>query len=564
MKKITFLIALGISSLGFSQPCFDSGTGADGAYIATVNTTIAGGTYHFTSFTINPGVTVNVTGTVPLEIFCQGTMTINGTLSANGGNGSDGIISASAGIGGIGVAGGGNGGDGSYSASVGEVPGMDGFNTGGVGTLGAGWSGGGGAGYATAGQASGGAIGGFAGSAYGTADLMTVTSGSGGGGGSGGYSCGAGGGGAGGGVIIIHSNSIDINAGGIISSNGGNGGSDGGGNCGGGGAGSGGTIWIQTPILNNNGSISAIGGIGGASTVGGSPYFGTGANGAVGRVRIDGIITGNGVENPAIGFIGPLPVPITNQTLTLCYAETVTVGSNTYSATGNYSDTLQTSAGCDSIVNTDLTILAQNETAQSFTICDGESVTVGTNIYSADGTYTDILTAANGCDSSVITTISVEVIDASFETYIDSLYAVTSNATYQWFECSGGNLTAISGATSQALSSGIYGNSYALAVSYNGCTDTSDCVQYVVEGVNENIPKLISIFPNPTNGTIHLDGIENVSGFESLEIYSASGQKVAAYTELRELYDLSNLNEGVYFLQLQLTNQTETVRFIKN
>ncbi|MGL4598855.1 MAG: hypothetical protein ACRCYO_15165, partial [Bacteroidia bacterium] len=89
-----------------SSICVPCGTGSDGAYTASANTTLVGGTYNYTSFTINSGVTVAVTGTQPLIIFCSGVVTINGTLQANGANGTDGVTSSSGGIGGIGVAGG--------------------------------------------------------------------------------------------------------------------------------------------------------------------------------------------------------------------------------------------------------------------------------------------------------------------------------------------------------------------------------------------------------------------------------------------------------------------------
>ena len=143
MKKILLSLVIGFSSLAYSQTCFDVGTGADGAYLATANTTLAGGTYNYTSFTINPGVVVSVTGNAPLIIYCQGVLTINGTLSVRGGNGTDGITSVSEGFGGVGVAGGGNGGNGSYSTSAGGLAGLDGGNAGGANTHGLDWCGGG-------------------------------------------------------------------------------------------------------------------------------------------------------------------------------------------------------------------------------------------------------------------------------------------------------------------------------------------------------------------------------------------------------------------------------------
>jgi len=46
---------------------------------------------------------------------------------------------------------------------------------------------------------------------------------------------------------------------------------------------------------------------------------------------------------------------------------------------------------------------------QAFTICNGDSVMVGTSVYDTTGNYTDTLSALNSCDSIVHTNISYEV-----------------------------------------------------------------------------------------------------------------------------------------------------------
>src|SRR4030095_10078119 len=97
--------------------CLNCGNGSDGAYAATTTTTLAGGTYNFTTFYIAPGVTVNVTGASPLVIQCTGLVDIQGTLTASGGNGGNGITFSTYGLGGVAVAGGANGGDGVYIGS---------------------------------------------------------------------------------------------------------------------------------------------------------------------------------------------------------------------------------------------------------------------------------------------------------------------------------------------------------------------------------------------------------------------------------------------------------------
>lgn len=306
MKK-QLLSALIVASATFAAAqtsCFDFGNGSNGAYSATTNTTLAGGTYNYTTFNINSGVIVSVTGNQPLIIRCTGAVTINGTLTAAGGNGGNGVTFSTFGAGGVAVAGGGNGGAGNFSASLGPLPAAAGSGPGGSGNGGGGWSGGGGAGYSAVGASTGSTSGGFGGPIYGNPNISGFEAGSGGGGGSGGYNCGSGGGGAGGGLIFINSAvSITIGATGVINVNGGNGGSDGTGNCGGGGGGSGGSIVMQSASMTHNGILQASGGAGGASMVAGPPYYGVGGAGAPGRIRLDynGTLNGSGSITPAVG-----------------------------------------------------------------------------------------------------------------------------------------------------------------------------------------------------------------------------------------------------------------------
>ena len=62
-------------------------------------------------------------------------------------------------------------------------------------------------------------------------------------------------------------------------------------------------------------------------------------------------------------------------------------------------------AGCDSIITTDLTI--QTPVNLFHSICSGDSIVVGSNVYNSAGIYVDSLTSFIGCDSIVITEISV-------------------------------------------------------------------------------------------------------------------------------------------------------------
>ncbi len=422
--------ALLLAASGIAQSCINGGTGANGAFNATSNTTLAGGVYNFTTFNINAGVTVSVTGTVPLEVYCTGAVTINGVLAANGGNGTPGVTFSAAGTGGIGVAGGGNGGNGTYSTSLGGMQASPGVGAGGVGNEGNAWSGGGGAGYSAVGQASGNPSGGFAGPSYGNSSITPFVAGSGGGGGSGGFSCGSGGGGAGGGAIMIQSAaSITIGVGGAVQCNGGNGGSDGGGNCGGGGGGSGGSIRLGSPSISNSGAISATGGIGGGSNVPGNPYYGVGGNGAPGRVRMDGTYSGNGTVNPTF-----VPGPVLTATST------------------------STSASCFNNNNGSATVTPSNGTAPyTYMWSNGGNTATITNL--APGNYSVTVTDAAGCT----TTSSVVVTSPS---------AITATAVAQPASCFGG----CNGSATVSPSGGTPGYTYSWAPSGGtGSTATGLC-----------------------------------------------------------------------------------------
>jgi len=278
----------------------------------------------YTDLTVDPGVTVTakawngLTGGI-LAFLASGTIAINGTIEANGGNGSFSESVTVSGATGGGFRGGdsnlasppysggnANAGEGTAGASVAQQT-ANGNGGGGAKTTGpsAGWPGGGG-GNGTVGQDGMVTVGqgdrGFGGTVAGTTDLTAMVFGGGGGGGANdgntypGYE-GAGSGGSGGGIIIVIAKDIIVdNSTGSIMANGGNGGNaepD----YGGGGAGAGGSILIkaQTATLNTN-RITAVGGTGGTI---GPPYnVQDGGNGGTGRIRIEYCETLSGSTNP--------------------------------------------------------------------------------------------------------------------------------------------------------------------------------------------------------------------------------------------------------------------------
>ncbi|MCB9285731.1 MAG: gliding motility-associated C-terminal domain-containing protein [Lewinellaceae bacterium] len=133
-----------------------------------------------------------------------------------------------------------------------------------------------------------------------------------------------------------------------------------------------------------------------------------------------------------------LNVPRTSLTESICDGETYTVGTSDYTTTGVFVDTLGAANGCDSIVTLDLTVLDVPETNLVEDICDGEVYTVGTSDYTTSGNYTDVLVAANGCDSIVYLDLTVKDVPETFlveeicqyETYTVGTSGYTTSGTY--------------------------------------------------------------------------------------------------------------------------------------
>jgi gliding motility-associated-like protein len=102
----------------------------------------------------------------------------------------------------------------------------------------------------------------------------------------------------------------------------------------------------------------------------------------------------------------------------ICSGDSLKVGKNFYKTSGTYTDSLKTIAGCDSIVLTTLTVTPIVTTRQDYTICQGDAYKLGDSTYTKKGTYTTKVKNSFGCDSIIITNlivnpISIKMIDAA-------------------------------------------------------------------------------------------------------------------------------------------------------
>ena len=200
--------------------------------------------------------------------------------------------------------------------------------------------------------------------------------------------------------------------------------------------------------------------------------------------------------------------------------------------------------------------------SQTLFICNGDSVVVGTSVYNTSGTYVDVLTAAGGCDSTVTTYLTVNApIDATTTNNNDTITANQTGATYQWIDCGSGSYV---GATGQTYVSGTNG-SFAVEVTYNGCIDTSACVNVIGVGIDEHSSITANIYPNPFTDqfTIELGSIANNT---QLKIVSVEGKVVYSENNLHSsklIVNASNWSKGIYFVRITNNDGTNTFKLVK-
>ncbi|MCX6192452.1 MAG: gliding motility-associated C-terminal domain-containing protein [Flavobacteriia bacterium] len=110
----------------------------------------------------------------------------------------------------------------------------------------------------------------------------------------------------------------------------------------------------------------------------------------------------------ATGCLNPCIPTTINIDYSICAGDSLYLEANWQSVPGVFTDTLLSVMGCDSIVVTNLSLFANPVYGfQEYTICQGESISVADNSYNSNGLYIDTLQTINGCDSILTTGIFV-------------------------------------------------------------------------------------------------------------------------------------------------------------
>jgi len=231
----------------------------------------------------------------------------------------------------------------------------------------------------------------------------------------------------------------------------------------------------------------------------------------------------------------------------------VSPSAQVYTQAGTYIESNTSVWSCDSILEINLTLTYSSNTQISISACNQFITPMGT-VCTVPGVYVDSMQAFPGCDSLLSYVVSLTFINDSVSVSAGDtvLTAYANVSSYQWVYCDS-NFAPIPGEIAQAFKPQNSGN-YAVLLSQNGCTDTSNCyfVNPVI-GLTENRAlNDFAIYPNPNTGKFTLD-LTHTSGLIQWEIHNTLGRKVAEgqtegggsnYLEIDQ-------KAGIYFIRIQ-------------
>lgn len=233
----------------------------------------------------------------------------------------------------------------------------------------------------------------------------------------------------------------------------------------------------------------------------------------------------------------------------------------TPASTTNYWVTTYDGAGCVDTIFFAVNVTTPQTTTQTVPLCAGDSYSVGNNTYSAAGTYTDSLTTVQaGCDSVVVTTITIQsAIDTTVNYTSGILASNESGATYQWINCTTQQI--ISGAINQNFTPTQNGT-YAVVILNGPCEDTSVCYTVTDVGMDEIVSNAAALVVTTASGQINAL-VQTGTSIVTYEFYNALGELVFSTSgQVGEIVSYHARSAGMYVVKAAASGSTMVKRVL--
>ncbi len=183
--------------------------------------------------------------------------------------------------------------------------------------------------------------------------------------------------------------------------------------------------------------------------------------------------------------------------------------------------------------------------------------TTATIFSSSPDTFSVSLTNQYGCRvnlDSIITTNETPIVPTITVDTMAGFLVSSTSLTYQWMF----DGDTIVGATNQSYDFNIFGNGvyHVYVTDINGCTSFT-MVIFAAESIDELSKNDIKVFPNPTNGNIHITAEKG--GFFNVVLRDATGKMLWYIPNIDNPEDFVTINmknfaRGIYYLEVSTGN----------
>jgi len=287
-----------------------------------------------------------------------------------------------------------------------------------------------------------------------------------------------------------------------------------------------------------------------SSICAGSSYFFNGVNLTVAGAYRDTLVTSAGCDSFLTLNLSVVPFLTATINRSICSGTSYLFNGVNLTTAGVYKDTFTSVAGCDSILTLNLTVNATSTGTINRTICNGASYLFNGVNLTTSGTYKDTLVNATGCDSFVTLNLTVR-------------------------PPSTGSITRVITVGSSYLFNGVYltqpGTYRDTLTNSNGC----DSIVTLHLSVNTDIATVnsltwkLNLYPNPAMGDASLSyELSREEAFMHIIMFNEQGQVVSEDMLLHPTkegvydMDLRKYAAGVYFVKVITNDFNETKKLV--
>jgi gliding motility-associated-like protein len=269
------------------------------------------------------------------------------------------------------------------------------------------------------------------------------------------------------------------------------------------------------------------------------------------------------------------PILTSNIQAAICQGGNYTFGTQNLTASGNYSRTIQTVAGCDSIINLTLTVNPVLSSSSSMNLCQGQTTLFFGQTLSGTGIYTHTLQTVAGCDSVVTLNLTVYPIPAIpvlsgnspvecpgdvVSLHIDPV----SNALYNWF----GPQSFSSSSTDVYFPVNLEQMGiYSVTVSINGCVSSPASIPVSITNIygydDFDFPNVITPNGDGYNDELNIETNYKTCQEYQLKIFNRWGNMIYSGKRFDAAFDGKDMNgtmlqDGVYFYLLEFDTKKKS------